>query len=512
MDKVKTLIKKNRIELILAFASTFIWGIFAHAYIFLNNSISHDSLNEFIYINEWKVAIGRVLAPALKGILGTKIAFVWSVGIISLIFLSLSVFLLIKIFNIKSKIASILISGVLTVNITIIALTASCIHDLDVNSLSILSAILAVYCWKKSKNVFLLGSVFCVLTLGIYQCNISIVITLIIMCSIVDLIYKKDFKEVLINGFKGIGMILLGGIIYIALLKIIPLCMNIYLVDHTYNSVVIRDISLMNIYNAYVGCIKSIITAVSIYPVKFTSIIHIALFIIMIIVYANVLRNKKYEIKTKILITVLFLILPFGMNITYILDGGYAHDMMKYAYWFIYVFVIILVSDKLCLENIKEKAKKVISICPYALIFCILCGNVQLANETYLKKEIESKATLAYMNRVLERIESYEEYQEGVTEVAFVVKIPKTLNKRIPGFENSYKITGNGSSYAINGRGDRIYYEAYFNYIVLNPIKLAEQDKWDKIQTLEEVKEMKSYPDKNCMKMIDNVLVVKLGE
>lgn len=512
MDKIKNKIEKNKIELIIAFASTFIWGIFAHAYMFVNNSISHDSLNEFVYLDEWKIGIGRVLAPAFKTMLGSKVAYTWSIGIISLVFLSLTVFLLIKIFNIKSKTVVTLMSGILTVNVCIIAIIASCIHDLDVNTLSILFATFGVYLWKKSKNGFIYGSIFCTFVLGIYQCNVSVIITLIIMCLIMDLIHKKDYKETIINGLKGIEMIATGGIMYIALLKIIPILTNIPLINFTYNSTVIREISIKNIFNSYTECIKSVITAVSIYPVQFTIIVNIVLFILMIIIYANIIRNKKYDMKSKILITLLFLIIPFGMNVSYILDGGYAHDMMKYSYWFIYVFVLILASDNISLEDIKEKSKKAINIFPCILIFIILWGNTQLANETYLKKEIESKATLEYMNRVLERIENYEGYQEGVTEVAFVVKIPSSLNKRIPGFENSYKITGNGSSFAINGRGDRIYYEAYFNYVMLNPIKLTEQEKWNKMKTNEEVKEMKSYPDNECIKMIDNILVVKLGD
>ena len=348
--------------------------------------------------------------------------------------------------------------------------------------------------------------------LGIYQCNISVTITLIIMCSIMDLIHKKDFKEVLINGFKGIGMLLLGGILYLSLLKIIPLCTNIPLVDYTYNSVGIREITITNIYNSYVECIKSIISSASIYSPIVISIIHIVLFIIIIIAYANFIINKKHNINTKILITILFLILPFGMNITYILDGGFAHDMMKYAYCFVYVLVLILISDKSSMEGIKDNSAKVIQICAYSLVFIILFGNSQIANNTYLKKEIESKATYSYMNRVLERIENTEGYIEGVTEVSFIGRAPASLNRSIPGFENSYKITGNSSTFAINGRGDRIYYEAYFNYVMLNPIKLAEPDKWEEIRNSEYAKNMKNYPDKECIKMMDNVLVVKLGD
>lgn len=43
-------LKRNRSCIILSILFTFIWGMAAHGYMYFNNSISHDSLNEFIYI------------------------------------------------------------------------------------------------------------------------------------------------------------------------------------------------------------------------------------------------------------------------------------------------------------------------------------------------------------------------------------------------------------------------------------------------------------------------------
>lgn len=512
MDRIKEKILNNKKELITSFVFTFIWCFMAHAYIFLNTTISHDSLNEFVYIDDWKIAIGRFIAPIFKCLFGSKIAISWTSGILMAIFLSLSVFVLIKIFNIRSKIAILLISGILTVNITMIATASTYIHDLDVNTLSVLLAILGVYCWKNQKNGFLYASILCTLVLGIYQCNISIMITLIIMCSIMDLLHKVEYKTVILNGIKAIVMLVFGLIIYIALFKIVSVCLDISLKEeYIYNGLKSISFNFENLIKSYTTCIYGIINVVSIYPSIFTKFIHIILVSIMIIIMICFLKNKEYNIKAKILMAILILLIPFGMNITYCIDGGYAHDLMKYAFWFSYMFIIILINEWMRISQFKKIIGKIMYLCPYILIFCILWGNVQLANTTYLKKEIESKATLAYMNRVLGKIESYENYQQGITKVAFVGK-PYSLNESIYGFENQYKITGNRSTFSINNIGDRMYYEAYFKYILLNQIQLAEEEKWNEIQMLEDVQKMECYPKEECLKMIDNVLVVKLGE
>ena len=60
------------------------------------------------------------------------------------------------------------------------------------------------------------------------------------------------------------------------------------------------------------------------------------------------------------------------------------------------------------------------------MIFILLWGNVQLANEAYLKKNIEREKSVVYFNQVIDTLENEFEY-EGSKAVMFV-GTPKPVN------------------------------------------------------------------------------------
>ena len=62
------------------------------------------------------------------------------------------------------------------------------------------------------------------------------------------------------------------------------------------------------------------------------------------------------------------------------------------------------------------------------------------------------------------------------------------------------------------GAASRGYYQAYFDYILLNPAIMADYETWSQMQTNEEVKAMPCYPQEGSVAIIDDVIVVKLGE
>lgn len=80
---LKEKFEKNKFWLIFSLASTYLWGLAAHAYCFFDNNISHDSLAEFcghltdfngILGNGLKYATGRFLTPIYKELFRTDIA------------------------------------------------------------------------------------------------------------------------------------------------------------------------------------------------------------------------------------------------------------------------------------------------------------------------------------------------------------------------------------------------------------------------------------------------------
>ena len=225
MKKIINYLKENRKYIMTIFIITFIWGFITHGYMFFNSNLTHDSFMESIAnqsVSDWKMALGRIFyMPCLyltRGIITQP----WLIGIISLIFISIAAILILKMFKVKedNNWINILVPGILTTNITIIALCGSFIHDMDVDMFAMLMSVLSVYLWRNYKKGYLLGIIPLLLSLGIYQSYISVTITLIILLSVLDLLKEKDYQKVIKNGLLSILMIGIACIIYLFLLKI----------------------------------------------------------------------------------------------------------------------------------------------------------------------------------------------------------------------------------------------------------------------------------------------------
>ena len=144
------------------------------------------------------------------------------------------------------------------------------------------------------------------------------------------------------------------------------------------------------------------------------------------------------------------------------------------------------------------------------LVALILYGNVQFANGMYLKKDLEQGAYMSYMTRVVDRIEEHEEYIAGETSLCFV-GTPENLYYSPNGFDEYSEVIG--MKRAVIPRADeRRRYDMLFGYLLGVPVKLAEEDIWDSLQNDEEVSQMPIYPDSGSLKMIGDVLVIKLGD
>ena len=132
----------------------------------------------------------------------------------------------------------------------------------------------------------------------------------------------------------------------------------------------------------------------------------------------------------------------------------------------------------------------------------------------YVKKDLEQEATLSLMTRVLGRIEAEPDYVPGETPLVFV-GADQTLYPQIYGFEAYYDITGAEYPSAVPYSECFYYYnayKAYFRYVLNTRAKMADTASWRALQSDERVQAMPAYPAQGCLKDVDGVLVVKLGE
>jgi len=236
----------------------------------------------------------------------------------------------------------------------------------------------------------------------------------------------------------------------------------------------------------------------------------LALFLMCGIVIC-ILVDRKISIYAKCFILLLLAILPIGANLSHILTCGMSHELMHYAIWLCYILFLLIANwwEKK-FSGINAIIKKFVKGFIFFTAFIVLWQNVQTANTVYMKKNLVYEANLSLYTRILARIDEFEDYLPGETSVVFVGR-PKQLNEVMAGFEVTDDILGADTTEVVWSEWPG-YYQQYFKYVLINPIIMADYETIMEIKSTPEVGKMSCFPHKDCIKMIDDILVVKLGD
>ena len=501
-------------RLLLCFLAVFLFGLAAHAYGFLRAGFSHDMLNALVtepVETYWKMQLGRPGIVLYRRIVRGLIAAPWQLGLLSLLWLSLSCFLTVRLFRISSRLFTVLTAGILTANLSVIAMTATFLYEMDADLFAMLIGICAVWLWDQDRRKGALAGIpliaFCI---GTYQSMVSVPITLIMLLCIAELLRGETARAVFQKGFRALVMLAVGGLLYLALVHLMCSWKGINLSPDSYNSVgqaSSRSLfgHIVHTYTTWIGAFWNP-SQTHIEPVVLAINGLLALLGLGHLLYW--LRKSESGVGEKLLLCLLVLLLPLGMNTAQLAFSQDVHDLMKYAFWLSGLLVLILV-----FLAPAGKKPSVSTFCAAALILVFLCSNIQTANIVYTRKNLEQNAALSLMTRVLYRMEARDDYVPGETAVVFAGVSPQ-LQARIPGFEDYYDITGCEESSPIEkslASYNYNAYAAYFRYILNNPAVMANTDVWNRMQKDARVQAMPCYPDAGCMQNLDGILVVRMG-
>lgn len=101
----------------ICFLATAAFSLVANAFAYFNLTPHHDSINHiFHFAGKWEISLGRFLQPAWETLINS-VTVPWFTGLLSIFFLSLTVWFCTEILNIRSKAGIILTSGFLSVNL-----------------------------------------------------------------------------------------------------------------------------------------------------------------------------------------------------------------------------------------------------------------------------------------------------------------------------------------------------------------------------------------------------------
>ena len=470
----------------------------AHGASIFGFNFSHDSLMIFATDQNWQISLGRIFQPyylKIRGELNSPLL-IWSISIINF---SLSVFFLSRVFEIKNRIAVVLLSGLVVTSYPFTLIAATYINWLDIFSLALLFSVFSVFMFYRGRLFTSVLSI--VASLGLYQAFFQVVVLLFCLMLLQRIsLGRVTVKELFVEIIK-IGIVFgLSALCYWLSVKLMLVYHKISMAN-SYNGLAQMGFSgmgdmLKNVVLTYEHTFSKLCQPQT-YFFRFSR--RVTVFLLVLFSIMAFFKTYKRNASKWLLVFVLLIIafIPFGMNLNYFLSKGMEHHLMMFSFVLILVASLIYYDDfsKFCIFKISG------GHVVFVIFSVLLFSNIVFSNHVYQKKELEDKATLSAITRVLDRIESIPSYKPGVTPVVFIGEIANSaVTKYRAGFDRLYDSTGLGGKLSPTYN---IY--LYIDQLLGYPIKKGNANAIPK----EEIEKLGVFPAQNSCSLIKGNVVVR---
>jgi len=507
----------------IAFITAFITGLIVHFQLYSQELTNTDGLwNSIYYISgTWEMSLGRWGIVAFDTIRKGLVSPIISTTI-SIFFMSIVSVILVRLFDIKGKVTTILIA-VATVAMPTLAATLPYFYCSDSYTFAILLAVLSVYFVYKMHNKVkgtILGVIVLALSMSLYQCSIGIATTLCLLTIIREILKNdKEQKEIL----KQIGldaiMIVVAGILYFALTKIILKKYGITLADYGGAS----SVGIMSIFTNLFTSIKNTYTRFIQYYFS-DSIIYnwywnrqkfnFSLIVISIVIIVFlVIKEKIYKKKINLAILLLSIcVLPIFLGVIEILTPERTINLlMATPYFLLVIFGIYLLEFLNVKENnyFKNTLSQIFKWATCIVTVCIIVTWIFSNNASYMAMKLTNNRAYSYAIRAIDRIETNEEYVKDMP-VMFAGAINREEHPR----SSAIYIMGDGfisnmDAFWTTYDGANATWTKFLNNNLGLDINWCSDKQYMEILETEEFKDMGVFPNNNSVKVINGIMVVK---
>ena len=442
------------------------------------------------------------------------------VTLISTLLLAITAVLVIKTLDIKNKYLKYITAIVFTVAPNISA-TLTFFYCSDAYIFGMLFATMSVFLVKKfekSKSIIFLAGMFLAFAMGMYQTYLSVAMVLAVASLIIDILNKKDIKQVLKNALRYIIMGIIGIILFYVFAYMTLFFKNLEVSNYSgANQIGIE--SLLNIPNllpqSYQSFFNYYFTDKMIPNIIWnTHIFYIIIFTLSIcsLIYI-VIKNKIYKkISNIILLLFLIVILPicFGVIEIMIPDVD-IHILMACSMIFI-IPIFLKILEILPKTNISKAIKYIVVISTIIISWNYIWQD----NASYLAIKLMQNQTENTALRIVDRIENLDNFNEDMP-VLIVgnLKDNNYLSRENTGletkkiFDRTWGFISNEPTVWEDNQDS--WNKMFYEYVGVN-LKLVGKDDCKNILETEEYKTMANFPDEDSIKIIENTVVVKISD
>lgn len=502
---------------IVTIISALLTGLFAHLFGIVNVIKNYD--NAYIYKGYGNgISSGRwflsIIGKGLEKFWGGTWNLQFYNGIVTLVLMAISAYIIIKIFDIKRMIFCVLWAGIFMVFPSVTAIELY-VYTAPYYAFAILLAVISVYITLKSKYGFVLGSILGACAIGIYQAYFPIIIGLFVTVLILEALdSKKDLKTILRNGVLYFTTLILIIGLYFLILKILlygfGIELNTYQGINEMGKINLRELPqmLLDTYFRFLSILKENYIGIS--ATAFVRVMIFGLGILTVFMLGYIItRNRENIIKrNKGILIVLLLIYPIAVNsIILMCYHSLMHTLMVHAMVLIFLMPVLVYMrfEKLLCTRENNHICRVIKMIIVILLTLIIFNYSYQSNGTYTALYYKNQQENNYWNSVITQVKLQKGFNTKL-KWAFIGKVEDELYVD-PWREMEYYIAGNTGNVLDAYSKDRFILQ-YHGY----RIPFVSEEENEKLMKNEMVKNMANYPNEGSIKIIGDTVIVKFSD
>ena len=484
-------------------------GLLAHLYKITNWLPNWDSL-VFRYDPQNMLTIGRWFLPVVCSFSSFYDLPLLN-GIIAILFHALSAVFICKILNVQKKMTAFLIGAVI-VSFPTVTSVMMYNYVADGYSIAFFLSTLAAWLITKEKPQYVVAAVLIGLSAGIYQAYITVTIMLILIKLIDDILYQNTPIGLLFK--KSVWMLLSGAAgmaLYSIVLKVLLTVFSTELLDYQgINSTAsLAGIDLLSslyvIKETFINCFFDISNGINVYVT-----VNVLVVILTLIYYVyHIIKNRVYKnVGNLLAVSILGIMLIPGAGVLAFINADVDyHNLMRMGYVVFYLFFLILY------ERGTEKTDTVILVKCWAVFLTallLISNQIVISNVSYHKAQMAYEKSYGALIRIADRIE-----QTPKTDTCDKIVVLGALEGSEAYSVNlSPDMTGITDGYILRADdeivGQSVLCSALNDYCNKNYTFVSGEEK-QKISQREDVKSMGQWPAPDCVTVIKDTVVIKLG-
>lgn len=493
----------------VCFFSALFVGLFAYLYKITNWLPNWDSL-VFRYDEQNMIAMGRWFLPVVCSFSSFYDLPLLN-GLMAIIFHGLGAVCICKILKVQNKITAAL-TGAIIVSFPTVTSVMMYNYVADGYAVSFLFSLLAALYMTKEKPNYIIAAILIALATGIYQAYITVTITLVLLHLIDEIIFRDAPSGAILK--KTICMVLSGAcgvVIYAIVLKITLAVFSVELLDYQGAS---QTASLSNINilaSLYVikETFRKFFFDLSVGVNLYVALNALVLILTLIYYIKSIVINKIYKKPASLFMVIIFsvmLILGAGA-LAFVNPLVDYHNLMLMGYAAFYLLFVIIY------EKGEEKSEKHTAIKRWVVLLTslvIIINQVVIANVSYHKAQIAYEKSYGVLIRIADRIE-----QTPLAEDCKKILVIGALdNSEAYSVNLTPDITGITDGYIVRADdeivGQSVLASALNDYCGKD-YEFVSGDEKKKLIQRDDIESMETWPSKDCVSVIDDIVIIKLG-